>query len=84
MALYAVGTADDQNGAVQHLQRTLHLRRKIHVSRSIQQRNAGTLRFQQRLLGEDGDASLPLKGIGIQKCVLVIHTPQFAQSTADI
>ena len=37
-----------------------------------------------RLLGEDGNASLPLLSICIQKGVLMIYPPQLPQGTAQI
>ena len=76
MPLRAVRAADDQNRRVQHLKRALHLTGKIHMPRGIQQRDGRALPGQLRLLGEDGDAPLPLLGIGIQKGVPVIHPPQ--------
>ena len=47
----------------------------------------GDLHFGQaehRLLGKDGDAPLPLHGIGIQKGVLMVHPAQLFQAAAPI
>ena len=84
MALYAVGPADNQNGAVQHLERALHLAGKIHVARGVQQRHLHRGQGKDRLLGEDGDAPLPLQGVGIQEGVLMVHPAQLTQGAAEV
>ena len=65
VALDAVGAADDQNGAVQHLEGPLHLRGEVHVAWGIQEGHLHLLPGKFRLLGENGDAPLPLQGVGI-------------------
>ena len=84
MALHAVGAADHQDGVVQHLQRPLHLRGEIHVPRRIQQRYLHLAQRQHRLLGEDGDAPLPLQLEGVQKGVLMVHPPQLPDAAGGI
>ena len=84
MRLHAVRAADDQNGAVHHLQGTLHLRGKVHVSRRVQQRDMGIRQGQQRLLGEDGDAALPLLHIVVEIRIAVVNAPHGAQRAALI
>ena len=73
VALYAVSTGDHQHGAVQHLQRSFHFGREVYMARGVQQRHTGLPQFQHRLLGKDGNAPLPLHGVGVQKGVLMIH-----------
>ena len=76
MSLHPVGAADDQHRAVQHRQSALRLRGKVHVARGVHQRNAPMGRFQQGLLGKNGDAPGTLQRIGIEKGVLMIHPSQ--------
>ena len=82
MPLHAVRAADDQNDVVQHLERALHLRRKIHMARRIQKGNIHLFCMQDRLLGKDGDAPLPLQLIRVQIGISVIHPAQSADITA--
>ena len=84
MALYAVGSADDQNGTVQHLEGALHLAGKIHMARGVQQGHLHGGQGEDRLLGEDGNAPLPLQGIGVQKSVLMVYPAQFAYRSTDV
>ena len=84
MALDAVSAADHQNGAVQHLERSLHLRGEINMPWGVQQGEGCSPIGELRLLGKDGDASLPLLSICIQKGVPMIHSPQLPQGTAQI
>ena len=84
MALYPVGSADDQNGTVQHLEGALHLAGKIHMARGVQQGHLHGGQGEDRLLGEDGNAPLPLQGVGIQKSVLMVYPAQFAYRSTDV
>ena len=84
VALYAVSAGDHQHGAVQHLQRPLHFGGKIHMAGGVQQRHPGISQFQHRLLGENGDAPLPLHGVGIQKSVLMVHPAQAADGPGAV
>ena len=86
VSLHAIGSADNKDCIVEHLQRALHLRREIHMSRRIQ--NCYTnrrfamqifirhLQPKPRLLGKNCYSTRPLLRIRIQKCILMIHTPQ--------
>ena len=84
MGLDAVGATDDQDGPVQHLEGPLRLCGKIHVSRGVQQGDLRVPHRQQRLLGENGDAPLPLHGVRIQKGISMVHTPQLAQLSRPV
>ena len=85
VALDAGGRADDQNGAVQHIQRPLHLRGEIHMPRGVQQGGVEVVgQVKGGLLGEDGDAPLPFQCEGIEKGVAVIHPPKGADGAGDI
>ena len=61
VALYPGAAADHQNGAVQHIQGSLHLCGKIHMARGVQQRGPQPRQLQYRLLGENRNAPLPLQ-----------------------
>ena len=66
VTLYAVGTAYDQNGAVEHLQGALHLSRKVHVTRSVQQGDLYVVsEWEDGLLGKNRDAALAFNRVGI-------------------
>ena len=84
VALYAVSTGDHQHGAVQHLQRSFHFGREVYMARGVQQRHTGLPQFQHRLLGKDGNAPLPLHGVGVQKGVLMVHPPQTADGSGPV
>ena len=84
VALHAVGAAYHQHRVVQHRESALHLAGKIHMAGGIQQGDLRIGQAEHRLLGEDGDAPLPLHGVGIQKGVLVIHTAQLFQASGPI
>ena len=84
VALYAVSTGDHQHGAVQHLQRSLHFGGKVYMAGGVQQRHTGLPQFQHRLLGKDGNAPLPLHGVGVQKGVLMVHPPQTADGSGPV
>ena len=84
MSLHAVGAADDQHGAVQHLQSAFHLAGEIHMPRCVQQGELRPLQGDEGLFGKDGDAPLPFQGVGIQKGVLVVHPPQGFQAPRPV
>ena len=84
VGLDAVGAADDQDGAVYHLQGPLHLRGEVHVARRVQQRSLRLPKGEDRLLGEDGDAPLPLQRLRVQEGVLVVHPAQGADGAGLI
>ena len=84
VALYAVSAGDHQHGTVQHLQRSLHFGGKVHMAGGVQQRHTGLSQFQHRLLGKNGDAPLPLHGVGVQKGVLMVHPPQTADGSGPV
>ena len=50
--LHPVRPADDQDGAVQHLESTLHLTGEVHMARGVQQGDLYTGQRQHRLLGK--------------------------------
>ena len=50
----------------------------------VQQGEGHVLQGEYRLLGEDGDAPLPLLGVGVQKGVGVVHPAQAAQGAAPV
>ena len=82
--LHPVRPADDQDGAVQHLESTLHLAGEVHMARGVQQGDLYTGQRQHRLLGKNGDAPLPLQRLRVQKGVLVVHPPQPLQCAAGV
>ena len=84
MGLYAIGAADDQNRTIQHLQRTLHFSGKIHMTRGIQQRQLCILPGQHGLLGKDGNTTVALLLVCIQKSIAVIYAAQFSQIARGI
>ena len=84
VGLDPVGAADHQHGAVQHRHGALRLRREIHMPRGIHQDDLPVVGFQTGLLGENGDAPLPLQIVAVQVGVSVIHPPQSPQLAAAI
>ena len=84
MVLHPVGGGDHQDGVIQKGQGAFGLGGEVHVAGGVQQDVVAGLGGEPRLLGEDGDASLPLHGVGIQKGIAVIHAPQGAELTGDI
>ena len=84
VALGPVGGGDHQQGAVQHPQHPLRLGGKVSVARGVHQGELQVLQREHRLLGKDGDAPLPLQGLGVQKGIGVVHPPQLPQGAAGI
>ena len=60
VGLDPVGGGDHQHGAVQHRQGALHLRGEVHVAGGVQEGDGKAARVEPGLLGEDGDAPVPL------------------------
>ena len=88
LACHAVRGADHDHRVIQDLQGPFHLRGKIHMSRRIQDRigpffpiNDGT---ESGLLGVNGDAVLPLHGVGIQKGIFIIDPSLPADGAAPV
>ncbi len=84
MGLDPVGGADDQYGAVQDLQGALHLTGEVHMPRGVQKGDLPVPKGEHRLLGEDGDTTLPLQVLRIQKGVPVVHPAQGADGAGFI
>ena len=85
VALDPVGAADDQHGAFQHLKGALHLGGEVRVAWGVHQDQFFLLpQGQQGLLGEDGDAPLPLQLVGVQIGVPVVHPAKAAQLAPGI
>ena len=76
MGLHAACSADHQHRLIQHLHAALRLSGKVHMARRVQQRHRMPLQPDLGLLGENGDAPLPLQTVGVQKAVPVIHPAQ--------
>ena len=83
--LHALAARNDQHGVVQHLHGAFRLGGKIDVTGGVQQGQGGFLgvggggQGQHRLLGKNGDAARAFLRVGVEKSVLVIHAPGFAQ-----
>ena len=84
MRLHPVGAADDQNGVVQHLKRALHFGREIHMAGSVHQDEPLLPQRQNRLLGKDRNAPLPLQRIRVQKGIPVIHPAHLFNCAAAV
>ena len=84
MALHPVRRADEQHRIVQYLERPLHLGGEVHVAGGIQQGELRPLPAQPGLLGEDGDAPLPLLDVGVQERVPVVHPPQLPDPAGQV
>ncbi len=82
MALHPVGAADDQKGAVQHPEGSLRFGGEVHVAGGVQQGDFQIPGGQHGLLGEDGDAPLPLHGVRVQKGVPVVYPAQLPDGPA--
>ena len=76
VGLDPVGGADDQDGVVQHLEGALHLGGEVHMAGGVQEGDRQRRGLEQGLLGEDGDAPVPLQGVGVQIGVPVVHPSQ--------
>ena len=84
MALDAVGAADDQHSVVEHLQSALRLGGKVHMAGGVQQGDIRTSRFQQGLLGKDGDATRLFQRVGVEEGIFVIHPAQLADAARAV
>ena len=54
-----------KDGTVYHLQNTLHLTAEVRMARGIHDIDLDTLVTDGRVLGQNGNASLPLNGVGV-------------------
>ena len=84
MGLNTGGGADYQNGAIQNRHSPLGFCGKIHVAGGVQQGQLPCGGGEASLLGENGDASLPFQGMGIQISIRMIHPTQCTAGAADI
>ena len=84
VGLDAVGAGDYQHRAVENAKRALSLGGEVHVARGIQEGQAPLPQRQDRLLGEDGDAALPLQSMGIEEAVAVIDPSQLFQFSREV
>ena len=84
MALHAIRAGDHKNRVIKHTQHTFGFGCEIHVPRRIQQGQAQVAVFHQCLVRENRDASRLLQGIGVQKRIAVIYSPQFADLTGTV
>ena len=84
VALHALYAADDQHGEVQHRQHALHLGGEVRVAGGVQQIVSIFAQLHHRLVGEHGDAPLPLHGMQVEEGVAVIHAAQAADCAAAV
>ena len=84
VALHAIGAADHQHGIIQNLQSALGLGGKIHMAGSVQQGDIRAACRQQCLLGKNSDPTGFFQRVCVQKGVLVIHAPQFADRAGTV
>ena len=81
VALHALGAADYDHCRVHHGNRPLHFGRKIGVSGRIHPENLIAVPFNQRLIGENRNAALPLNRVRVEKRVAVIDPAHRADGT---
>ena len=60
-----LGGVHQQDNAVDHLQNTLHLAAEVGVARGVHHVDLGVLVVDGGVLGQDGDAPLPLQIAGV-------------------
>ena len=84
MALDSVRAGDNEDGIIEHGERTFGFGGKVDVPRSVEQGNGKVGCGEDRRLGEDGDASLPFHGIRIKEGVTMVDTAEFAHLAGDI
>ena len=60
-----LGRIHQQHHAVHHLQRALHLAAKIGVARRVDNVDLAAFKIDGRVLGENGDAALPLQFVRV-------------------
>ena len=75
VALHAVRRADHEDCRVQHLERALGLRGEVHMSRGVQQGEFRVFRAEHGLLGENGDAALPLLFVSVKESIARVDPP---------
>ncbi len=61
----AFGRIHQQHHAVHHLERALHLAAKIGVARRVDNVDLAAVKVDGRVLGQDGDAALPLQFVRV-------------------
>ena len=79
VGLDPVRAADDQDPYVHGGHGPLGLAGQIRMARGIQKGQLQLVRPEPGLLGEDGDAPLPLQGMGIQKGIPMVHPAQLPE-----
>ena len=84
MALDAVRAGDDEDGVVEHGERTFRFGGEVDVSRSIEQGDGEVGRGDDGRLGEDGDAALPFHGVRVEEGVAMVDTSEFAHLASGI
>ena len=84
VALNACRAADDEHGAVEHLQRPLHLGGKIHMARRIEQRQRTAGQREDGLLGKDRDAPAALLRVGVKKRIAVVDAAECADDARPV
>ena len=84
VALHALGGGDDEHGEIEGRKHALHLGGKIGVAGGVEKIVHRIPPPEIRLTGKDGNAPLALDRFRVQKGVAVIHTPPFAQRTAQV
>ena len=75
----ALGSVDEQDNAVDHLENTLDLAAEVSVARSIDDVDLGVTVANGSVLGKDRDAALTLEVIGVHDAVdnllvFAVHT----------
>ena len=84
VGLDPVSAADDPYCAIQDGKGPFGFRSQIRMARGIHQGDLQSVRFQNGLLGKNGDAPLPFQIMGVQKGIPVIHPTQGAFGTGAI
>ena len=84
MALDAVRAGDDEDGVVEHGERTFRFGGEVDVSRSIEQGDGEVGRGDDGRLGEDGDAALPFHGVRVEEGVAVVDAAEFAYLAGSV
>ena len=82
--LYPFHTADQHNGVIHRLNCPFHLRTEVGVTGRVQQPVLMLPDGKWRVVGKDGDASLPLQTVVVQKSVLVVHPSSGADASCMI
>ena len=83
MGLDPVGPADDQHRTVEHAEGALGLCGEVDVARRVEQAEKAVSQWHDGLLGEDGDAALPLETVGVKKAVAVVDSAEGFQFSGE-